>query len=77
MTTTWRTPDSSLRARGECLKQVEGSEGKPYMSCHGEAETSTKDGGAAMLKWTTSSKLLVNLEQHINNCCSEHMKAEP
>ena len=45
------------------------------MSCHGEAETSMKGVGAAMPKWSEQLKKPVNLEQQINICRSERMKA--
>src|SRR5215468_11421694 len=67
----------AVERAAEMWKKVEGSEGKSCMSCHGEAEKSMKGVGAAMPKWDDKLKKPVNLEQRINICRSEHMKAEP
>ncbi len=67
----------AVERAADAWKKVEGGEGKSCMSCHGEAETSMKGVGAAVPKWDDKLKKPVNLEQHINNCRSEHMKAEP
>jgi sulfur-oxidizing protein SoxA len=67
----------AVERAADLWKKVEGSEGKSCMSCHGEAETSMKGVGAAMPKWDDKLKKPVNLEQRINICRSEHMKAEP
>jgi L-cysteine S-thiosulfotransferase len=67
----------AVERAADVWKKVEGSEGKSCMSCHGEAETSMKGVGAAMPKWDDKLKKPVNLEQRINICRTEHMKAEP
>ena len=67
----------AVERAADLWKKVEGSEGKSCMSCHGEAETSMKGVGAAMPKWDDKLKRPVNLEQRINICRSEQMKAEP
>ncbi|RTM14320.1 MAG: sulfur oxidation c-type cytochrome SoxA, partial [Bradyrhizobiaceae bacterium] len=67
----------AVERAADAWKKVEGSEGKSCMSCHGEAVTSMKGVGAAMPKWDDKLKKPVNLEQRINICRSEHMKAEP
>lgn len=67
----------AIERAADLWKNPEGSEGKSCMSCHGEAETSMKGVGAAMPKWSEQLKKPVNLEQQINICRSERMKAEP
>ncbi|MCP2209043.1 cytochrome c [Bradyrhizobium diazoefficiens] len=67
----------AVERAADVWKRAEGSEGKSCMSCHGEAETSMKGVGAAIPKWDDKRKRPVNLEQRINICRTEHMKAEP
>jgi sulfur-oxidizing protein SoxA len=67
----------AVERAADLWKKVEGSEGKSCASCHGEAEKTMKGVGAAMPKWDDKLKKPVNLEQRINICRSEHMKAEP
>ncbi len=64
----------AVERAADLWKQVEGSEGKSCMSCHGEAEKSMKGVGAAMPKWDDKLDRPVNLEQRINICRSEHMR---
>jgi len=67
----------AIERAADLWAKVEGSEGKSCASCHGEAEKSMKGVGAAMPKWDDKLDRPVNLEQRINLCRSEHMKAEP
>ncbi len=67
----------AIERAADVWKMAEGAEGKSCMSCHGEAETSMKGVGAAMPKWNEKLGKPVNLEQQINLCRSERMKAEP
>lgn len=64
--------------QGEQLwSKAEGAAGKSCASCHKDAAASMKGVGAAMPKWNEKLKKPVNLEQQINICRSEQMKAEP
>lgn len=64
--------------QGEALwSKVEGGAGKSCASCHQDAATTMKSVGAAMPKWDEKLHKPVNLEQRINLCRSEQMKAEP
>ncbi|MFB9263819.1 sulfur oxidation c-type cytochrome SoxA [Bradyrhizobium erythrophlei] len=67
----------AVERAADLWQKVDGSEGKSCVSCHGDAETSMKGVGAAMPKWDDKLKKPVNLEQRINICRSEHMKAAP
>ncbi|CAL76979.1 putative sulfur oxidation protein (SoxA); cytochrome c precursor [Bradyrhizobium sp. ORS 278] len=67
----------AVERAADVWKSVDGSEGKSCMSCHGEAETTMKGVGAAMPKWSEKLNKPVNLEQQINICRTEHMKAQP
>lgn len=67
----------AVERAADAWKKVEGSEGKSCASCHGEAEKTMKGVGAAMPKWDDRLKKPVNLEQRINICRIEKMKAEP
>nr|WP_284694262.1 sulfur oxidation c-type cytochrome SoxA [Rhodoplanes serenus] len=57
--------------------KVDGAAGKSCASCHQEAVQSMKGVRASMPKWDEKQKKPVNLEQRINICRSENMKAEP
>jgi sulfur-oxidizing protein SoxA len=62
---------------GEPLwSKVEGAAGKSCASCHAEASKSMKGVGAAMPKWNEKLGRPVNLEQQINLCRTEQMKAD-
>jgi len=67
----------AVERAADMWKAVDGSEGKSCMSCHGEAETTMKGVGAGMPKWSEKLNKPVNLEQQINICRTEHMKAQP
>ncbi|UTD27432.1 sulfur oxidation c-type cytochrome SoxA [Bradyrhizobium sp. WD16] len=67
----------AIERAADAWKKVDGAEGKSCATCHGEAETSMKGVGAAMPKWNDKLKKPVNLEQQINMCRTERMKAEP
>ena len=56
---------------------VEGAAGQSCASCHGKAEESMKGVGAKTPKWSAALGKPVNLEQQINICRSERMKAAP
>lgn len=63
--------------RGSALwNKVEGEAGKSCASCHGDAETSMKGVGASYPKYDAKLGKLVNIEQRINQCRTEQMKAE-
>lgn len=61
----------------ELWSKVEGKAGKSCASCHNDAKVSMKGVGASMPKWDKKSGKPVNLEQRINSCRKENMKAEP
>lgn len=62
--------------QGEALwSKVEGTAGKSCASCHQDASATMKGVGAAMPKWDDKLQKLVNLEQRINLCRTEQMKA--
>lgn len=56
--------------------EVEGAAGESCASCHGEALDTMRGVGAAYPKYRAASGKLVNLEQQVNICRSEHMDAE-
>ncbi|MGJ4931512.1 sulfur oxidation c-type cytochrome SoxA [Bradyrhizobium sp. HKCCYLS2038] len=56
---------------------VEGAAGKSCSSCHGDAAKSMASAGAAYPKWNEKKGKPVNLEQQINICRTDNMKAEP
>jgi len=56
-------------------KKAEGTAGKSCAACHGEAEKSMKGVGATYPKYFAPKGKLVNLEQRINICRTEQMKA--
>ncbi len=63
--------------RGTTLwNKVEGEADKSCASCHGDAETSMKGVGASYPKYDARQGKLVNVEQRINQCRTEQMKAE-
>lgn len=55
---------------------VDGEAGKSCASCHNDAATSMKGVGASYPKYDAKLGKLVNLEQRINQCRTEGMKAE-
>lgn len=64
------------RASAEWSK-VEGADGKSCASCHGDAAKSMKGVGAETPKWSAKLNKPVTIEQQINICRKDHMKAEP
>ncbi len=56
---------------------IDGAAGKSCASCHGKAEESMKGVGAKMPKWSAALGKPVNLEQQINICRANAMKASP
>jgi sulfur-oxidizing protein SoxA len=60
----------------EMWSKAEGDAGKSCASCHGEAEKSMKGVGATYPKFYAPKGKLVNLEQRINICRTEEMKAK-
>lgn len=56
---------------------VDGAAEKSCASCHQDAAASMKGVGAAMPKWNEDLHKPINLEQQINICRSQRMKAEP
>ncbi len=63
--------------QGEALwNTVDGSAGKSCATCHKDAKDSMKGVGAAMPKWDAKLKRPLTLEQRINNCRKENLKAE-
>lgn len=67
----------AIERAADLWKNREGAEDKSCASCHGEAEKTMKGVGAAMPKWNDNLKRPINLEQQINLCRTERMKAEP
>lgn len=64
--------------QGEDLwSKVDGAAGKSCASCHNEAATSMKGAAATYPKWYERLGKPVNLEQRINICRSDALKAEP
>lgn len=61
----------------ELWSQVDGEAGKSCASCHEDAESSMKGVGAAYPVYYEPKKKPINLEQRINLCRTENMKAEP
>ena len=61
----------------ELWNKVEGAANKSCASCHNDAEKSMKGIGAKMPKWNAKLKKPINLEQQINLCRTENMKAKP
>ena len=57
--------------------EVEGAAGESCASCHGDAPATMRGVGAAYPKYRAASGKVVNLEQQVNICRSEHMEAEP
>jgi L-cysteine S-thiosulfotransferase len=63
---------------GEALwSKPEGAAGKSCASCHNDAAVTMKGIAAAMPKWDDKLDRPVNLEQRIDLCRTEQMKAEP
>jgi L-cysteine S-thiosulfotransferase len=56
---------------------AEGKAGKSCASCHGEAKASMKGVGARYPLFDAKSGKLVDIEQRINRCRSDHMEASP
>ena len=61
----------------ELWEKVEGEAGKSCASCHGEASASMKGVGARYPIYVPIKKKMVNLEQQINTCRKDRMKAKP
>ena len=63
--------------QGETLwSTVEGEAGKSCQSCHEDAAVSMKGVGAVYPKYDFQTKKLINVEQRINRCREENMKAK-
>lgn len=60
----------------ELWSQVDGKAGKSCASCHNDASKSMKGVGAEMPKWDAKLKRPLTMEQRINNCRTENMKAK-
>ena len=56
--------------------KVEGSQNKSCASCHSDG-SEFKGLRTVMPKWNASAKALWSLEDHVNNCRTEQMGAEP
>lgn len=56
---------------------VEGEAGKSCAECHGDVSESMKGVRAGMPKWNAEAKDLWSLENYINDCRENRMKAEP
>lgn len=64
--------------QGEALWQkTEGAEGKSCVSCHQKAAASMRGVAAQYPKYYPPLKRVITLEQRINMCRQEKMKAEP
>jgi L-cysteine S-thiosulfotransferase len=63
---------------GEKLWQVtEGSAGKNCGSCHGRGAAEVKSAAASYPKYYPQLKKVINLEQRVNICRTQYMKASP
>lgn len=63
--------------RGQALwSKAEGEAGKSCESCHGKAEAGMKGVGATYPKFDAKAGKVVNLEQRINLCRTQNMKAD-
>ncbi len=62
---------------GELWEQVEGEADKACASCHGDASESMADVGATYPVFFEPWNKLINIEQRINLCRTENMKATP
>ena len=56
---------------------AEGEAGKSCASCHGDAAESMAEAGASYPVYDEAWGKLMNLEQRINQCREENMRAEP
>jgi sulfur-oxidizing protein SoxA len=64
--------------KGEALwSKVEGKAGKSCASCHGEAKSSMRGVGARYPAVDAKSGKLLDIEERIDHCRSEHMEAPP
>ena len=61
----------------ELWSKVDGEAGKSCASCHNKASETMKGVGASMPKWDAKLKKPINLEQQINRCRTENLKAKP
>jgi sulfur-oxidizing protein SoxA len=57
--------------------QKEGAAGESCASCHGDVEQAMAGVGATFPKWNEAAGKVINLEQQINLCRTEQMKADP
>ncbi len=57
--------------------KVDGAAGKSCSSCHGDATKTMKGVSATMPKWNARLKRPVTLEEQINFCRTDYMKAQP
>lgn len=63
---------------GEILwSTVEGEAGKSCASCHNDADESMKGVRAQMPKWNEKAGKPMTLEQHVNACRENNLKAKP
>lgn len=60
----------------ELWSKVDGGAGKSCMSCHNDASASMKTVGARFPIYDSKRKKLVNIEDRINICRTENMKAK-
>jgi len=64
-----------IESGAEAWSRAEGAAGKACASCHGRAEESMKGVGASYPKYHAPSGKPINLEQRINLCRTENMRA--
>lgn len=60
----------------ELWSTVDGSAGKSCQSCHDDASASMLKAGTTFPKWNAKLKKAVSLEQQINVCRTDNMKAK-
>jgi sulfur-oxidizing protein SoxA len=60
----------------ELWSTAEGEAGKSCADCHGDASESMKSAGMSYPKYKAEAGKLVNLEQQINKCRTDRMKAD-
>jgi sulfur-oxidizing protein SoxA len=61
----------------EAWDTVEGEAGESCASCHGDVEEAMKGVRAGMPKYNADAGEVWSMENYINNCRTERMKAEP
>lgn len=61
----------------DAWNKVEGAADKSCASCHGDPAESMKGVRATYPKWNEAAGIVRTIEQQVNHCRTENMKAEP